>query len=160
MYDPVSYLAAKARQMGEDRRRAHFEARYRAEKAKQDRDDERRHREELARERKERADHPERFVDRWLKLAINCAEQRFGPGLRRTLRELGGLLRSLGHKLGRAMSSDLERLRAQVRERSSDASVAAEILDFIDGVGVELRLEPTEKAAAPDMTGLASRGEP
>jgi len=146
MYDPLGYFAAKAREIREARRRAYLEARYSTLKAKQDREDERRHQEQLARERQERDDHPELFVDRWLALAVSCAERKFEPGLRHTLRNLGALLRSLGRQLGRAMSSDLERLRGRVRKLSGDANVTCEILELIDAVGVELGFE---KASAP-----------
>ncbi len=145
LYDPVGFFAAKGREAQHTIRREYLEERYRQEKAKREREEEKRHREELARERAERKEHPERFIERTLSLAIRCAQKSFELGLRRTLRDLGELLRALASRLKRSMPSELERLRARVRQLSGDVKIAAKIETLFDVVGREFGIDRAEK---------------
>jgi len=127
MYDPLGYLAAKARKISVRRRKEYLRKLHREEERKADRrrvDEQAHERERIEHERQER---PERFIDEMLN-SLTMAVVKKIPGLVRIMtRQLDALLQALAPKLGRAFKSELERLRSLVDGFTEFASVRKEV---------------------------------
>ena len=114
MYDPLGYLLAQAAKIAKERRRERFARRLEAERRKDAEAAELRHREEIARERRELDERPEEFLEPLLGLLVRTVAAGFSAGVRSVRERLADLLGRLARKLGAAFSSEAARIQARL----------------------------------------------
>ena len=132
MRDPLGYLAAKARRIWEQRKRAQNLEKLVATENRVQRQAQEKWRAALEQEVRDRREQPERFVDQALALVVRCVQSGFGPGLRIALGQLEELLQPLSEKLGRAFEHEVERLKARVTPESNEQRVQGVVHGLLD----------------------------
>lgn len=144
MYDPLGYLATKAREIAEHLRQAYLEERVRKEKEKRVKAEAAAHRREIEREAEESQEHPERFVDGALRTLV--VSLRGGFGISRSAEDLRDLLVFLSRRLGHAFSAEVSRLRERIAALADNpelrSKVEAKLEEMLGGLGGLERAPP------------------
>jgi transposase-like protein len=122
MYDPLGFLQARAAKISEEKRGERFARRLEAERRQDAQDAERRHREQIARERRELDERPEGFLEPMLGLLVRTVAAGFMAGIRSVRERLEDLLRRLARKLGAAFSSEVARIQARLVAMSPNST--------------------------------------
>lgn len=138
MWDPVGFLAVRARECREREERAYRERQFREEVEKERREAAQESAAQLAAERREQEEHPERFIDSTLATLLGSLSKNFPGGVRLMSRRLKELLAALARKLGAAFESELRRLKRRVRELCSVLPVQERADQLLDGLAQEL----------------------
>lgn len=108
--DPLGFIGYKAQRISRKKQEAYIRQRLDELRGERRREEGRSREEEIERQKSERAEHPERFVEPTLHSVVRCVESGFDSGLRIVLEHLKELLRSLRKHLGSAFTSEVRRL--------------------------------------------------
>jgi len=130
MYDPLGYLAAKAREIWEKDRAAFQAEKFRDAKREEVRVLAKKEEEERAAEERESQEHPERLVDGALRTLGTAL--KIGAGMERSRRYLRDLLTSLSRQMKEAFSGEVERLRGRIRAMAENSRVRQGLERFLD----------------------------
>ncbi|MFQ5601628.1 MAG: hypothetical protein ACE5G2_13900 [Candidatus Krumholzibacteriia bacterium] len=134
MYDPLGYLAAKAREIFEARERRFHDARLAEETEKRRKEEQRAEEEALEAQRRERERSPERFVDETLGTLLRGIQARLPTVVRSFTAKLEELLGALARQLGHAFADEVTRLRQKALALASSERVRQEVEAILEGM--------------------------
>jgi hypothetical protein len=130
IYDPLGFLAARARKLHIAARKEAYVQRWReAEAARQ--------RESEVQERDHENEHPEAYVDDMLKTLVVSVRNNNGLGI--TSRFMREQLQRLAATMGRFFVHEIARLKARVGQLVENATVAARVVTILDEIAAEIR---------------------
>ena len=139
--DPLGYLAAKAHELHESEIREYLAKDLRQEEDKRHKKTTEEKKVKLEEEAEEREENPERFVDSVLESLVTYSESHFQGGVHFMAKKLKALLRAFSGKLGAAFVSEVNRLKARIRQFSASAAVQDAVSRMVDGLVEEINLE-------------------
>jgi len=141
MYNPLGFLAAKAREVWEQKDRSYYLNRFVRQEVIQWRQDQKEDRGRLESENSERQEHPEQFLEPTFELLLNGVKARI-PGLVTiAMGKLKDLLRCLSKKLGYAFAHELGLLRTKILQLQENEKTKERLYNLVKEAVGELQRE-------------------
>lgn len=134
MYDPLGYLAARARGIWERNRRLTLERKWHEASEKRKREEERQRAAEQEDRARERRENPERFVDQTVELLTRCVKTHFAGGVRIVKRQLEDLFSNLAGALDAAFDHELRRIKSNVDSVVDDSDTRVAVHALLDEI--------------------------
>lgn len=141
MHDPLGLLAAKAHALQESETKEYLANELRQEEEKKRKEQAGEKQALLQQEARKREENPERFVDSTLERLVTYSESNFRGGANLMATRLKELLRAFSVKLGVAFESEVNRLKARIRQFSENGTVREAVSQMVESLVQEINRE-------------------